>query len=272
MFRPSILLQGGIWIHPLNFITSSPQCPLTSRSHLQVPKIEDSSPIYVSSILMNSNHLHLNPGPTRPTSAPSDFFRFHPGKLTWNTIMEVWFRWFSFSIGWFLGSMLIFQGCCHETFACPKRFLSLHVKNVHCLQTSLYVDESSNLYETNSLFKKLCHQFCIQTFFRISIVITFIIWMTEKLLKWQSPAIFFRKQHKTATSHPNCKKKVGENGTFISKDPQPFLFLWFVVVMFGSSFKKYSYHVKIETWCENTTSWWEVTKITLNNKSKFLSG
>ena len=34
----------------------------------------------------------------------------HRGKLTWNTNMEVWFRWFSFSKRWFLVSMLIFRG------------------------------------------------------------------------------------------------------------------------------------------------------------------
>ena len=35
----------------------------------------------------------------------------HPGRLTWNRIMEVWFRSFSFLFhGWFVGSMLIFQG------------------------------------------------------------------------------------------------------------------------------------------------------------------
>ena len=28
----------------------------------------------------------------------------HPGKLTWNSKMKVWFRWFSFSIRWFLDS------------------------------------------------------------------------------------------------------------------------------------------------------------------------
>ena len=39
-----------------------------------------------------------------------DFGPLHPGKLTWNTIMEVWFRWFSFSNRWFSGSMLIFWG------------------------------------------------------------------------------------------------------------------------------------------------------------------
>ena len=39
-----------------------------------------------------------------------DFGPLHPGKLTWNTIMEVCFRWFSFSRRWFSGSMLIFWG------------------------------------------------------------------------------------------------------------------------------------------------------------------
>ena len=35
----------------------------------------------------------------------------HPAKLTWNTIMDLWFRCFSFSIGWFLGFLcLIFRG------------------------------------------------------------------------------------------------------------------------------------------------------------------
>ncbi len=33
----------------------------------------------------------------------------HPGKLTWNPKWRFG-RWFSFSIGWFLGSMLIFMG------------------------------------------------------------------------------------------------------------------------------------------------------------------
>ena len=34
----------------------------------------------------------------------------HPGRLTWNIIMEVWFRSFFLSFhGWFVGSMLIFQ-------------------------------------------------------------------------------------------------------------------------------------------------------------------
>ena len=36
----------------------------------------------------------------------------HPGRLTTGT-WKWWFgRWFSFSIGWFLGSMLIFRGVC----------------------------------------------------------------------------------------------------------------------------------------------------------------
>ena len=34
----------------------------------------------------------------------------HPGRLTWNLKMMVWFRWFSFSIGWLVGSILIFRG------------------------------------------------------------------------------------------------------------------------------------------------------------------
>ena len=34
----------------------------------------------------------------------------------WNTIMEVKFRWFSFSKGWFLGSMLIFRGVRTQLF------------------------------------------------------------------------------------------------------------------------------------------------------------
>ena len=34
----------------------------------------------------------------------------HPWRLTWNIIMEVCFRSFSFLNGWFVGSMLIFQG------------------------------------------------------------------------------------------------------------------------------------------------------------------
>ena len=33
-----------------------------------------------------------------------------PGRLTWNIIMEVWFRSCSFLNGWFVSSMLIFQG------------------------------------------------------------------------------------------------------------------------------------------------------------------
>ena len=36
--------------------------------------------------------------------------KVHPGKLTWNLKMEVWFRWFSFSNRWFSGSMLVFGG------------------------------------------------------------------------------------------------------------------------------------------------------------------
>ena len=36
-------------------------------------------------------------------------FCLHPWRITWNIIMEVW-RSFSFLNGWFLGSMLIFQG------------------------------------------------------------------------------------------------------------------------------------------------------------------
>ncbi len=37
----------------------------------------------------------------------------HPCRLTWNPRMEVWFRWFSFSIGWFLASMIIFLRVCY---------------------------------------------------------------------------------------------------------------------------------------------------------------
>ena len=38
--------------------------------------------------------------------------KIHPGRLTWNIYnsLEVWFRSFSFLNGWFVGSMLIFQG------------------------------------------------------------------------------------------------------------------------------------------------------------------
>ena len=36
--------------------------------------------------------------------------RYTPEGLTWNIIMEVWFRSFSFPNGWFVDSMLIFQG------------------------------------------------------------------------------------------------------------------------------------------------------------------
>ena len=42
------------------------------------------------------------------------FFRkhrhLHLWRLTWNVMMEVWFRSFSFLDGWFVGCMLIFQG------------------------------------------------------------------------------------------------------------------------------------------------------------------
>ena len=34
---------------------------------------------------------------------------FYPGKLRWNPNMDVW-KMISFSIGWFVGSMFIFQG------------------------------------------------------------------------------------------------------------------------------------------------------------------
>ena len=37
-------------------------------------------------------------------------YNLHPGRLTWTIMMEVWFRSFSFPNGWFVGSMLIFQG------------------------------------------------------------------------------------------------------------------------------------------------------------------
>ena len=41
----------------------------------------------------------------------SFFFDFHPGRLTWNIIIEVWFRSFSYkNMGDLYGSMLIFQG------------------------------------------------------------------------------------------------------------------------------------------------------------------
>ena len=40
----------------------------------------------------------------------------HPGKLTWNLNMEVEGRWLSFSIGWCLGSMVIFRGVCFNYF------------------------------------------------------------------------------------------------------------------------------------------------------------
>ena len=42
----------------------------------------------------------------------------------WNTIMEVKFRWFSFSKGWFLGSMLIFRGVRTQPFC---DFASKHI-------------------------------------------------------------------------------------------------------------------------------------------------
>ena len=43
----------------------------------------------------------------------------HPGKLTWNPNMEVWFRWFSgFQLGWFLGEpRCFFQGRTHFLLA-----------------------------------------------------------------------------------------------------------------------------------------------------------
>ena len=36
-----------------------------------------------------------------------------------NPKMEVWFKWFSFSIGWFLGSMLIFKGVTRGQMSLP---------------------------------------------------------------------------------------------------------------------------------------------------------
>ena len=39
----------------------------------------------------------------------SGFSLIHPRRLTWNIIMNVWFRSFSFLNGWFVGSMLNFQ-------------------------------------------------------------------------------------------------------------------------------------------------------------------
>ena len=41
-----------------------------------------------------------------------------PSKLTWNIIMEVWFRSFSFLNGWFVGSSRSFSRAHH--FLCPK--------------------------------------------------------------------------------------------------------------------------------------------------------
>ena len=68
------------------------------------------------------NVLHLLHLSTLSTSLPtfnyqlgkyghrSFFGHIHPRRLTWNIMMEVDGRWFSFSNRWFLGSMLIFQG------------------------------------------------------------------------------------------------------------------------------------------------------------------
>ena len=40
----------------------------------------------------------------------------HPWRLTWNMIMEVWFRSFSLLNGWFVDSMSIFQGGFKDLF------------------------------------------------------------------------------------------------------------------------------------------------------------
>ena len=47
-----------------------------------------------------------------PPEKSGRFFepKVHPWRLTWNIILEVWLRWFSFPNGWFVGSILIFQG------------------------------------------------------------------------------------------------------------------------------------------------------------------
>ena len=49
---------------------------------------------------------------THPRRSHGRFFepKVHPWRLAWNIILEVCFRWFSFPNGWFVGSILIFQG------------------------------------------------------------------------------------------------------------------------------------------------------------------
>ena len=52
-----------------------------------------------------------------------------PRKINgWNIIMEVWFRSFSFLNGWFVGSMLIFQGvvACNNPNLNLTKFLRKH--------------------------------------------------------------------------------------------------------------------------------------------------
>ena len=70
----------------------------------------------------------------------------HPGRLTWNLKITVWFgRWFSFTIGWFLGSMLIFRGVfiyllhfCLHVFYLPMT----HADIMCCFSFIRYVERS----------------------------------------------------------------------------------------------------------------------------------
>ena len=62
--------------------------------------------------------LHLNPGHYQSCGLHifyHEFWWIHPWRLTWNIIMEVWFRSLSFLNGWFVGSMLVFQGVCKKS-------------------------------------------------------------------------------------------------------------------------------------------------------------
>ena len=55
-------------------------------------------------------------------------YKIHPGRLTWNIIMEVW-KIISFINGWFVGSMLIFQGVVVVNWCPEKSFTEIPLRS-----------------------------------------------------------------------------------------------------------------------------------------------
>ena len=126
----------------------------------------------------------------------------HPTKLRWNPNMEVWFRWFSFSIlWWLLGSIWIFQGV-KETHWEMQQWTYLFIQHVLLIQHDRKWPFSSGWLPKQILY-------CIVFMYSIYIISPLRHLSQSKVniaTAWFSPPIFPSRDFPMSIPHPLDKR------------------------------------------------------------------